>query len=88
MLKSHKFVEYHRGPNMSRIPVGGDVAGMIAGVGIVIGAWIGLPDYRWFWIASGLGGGIVGGCLYFWHRRKASADELTMIDLHSPRPPR
>ena len=74
----------HRHPGITyhKLPVGGDVGGMIAGVGIVIGAWIGLPDYRWFWIASGIGGVMIGVSLYIWHKR--SKPEVGKLSIRPP----
>ena len=42
----------HPGINASKMPVGGDVAGLIIVVSIVAIALIGLPSSRWFLGAS------------------------------------
>ena len=87
MSKPGTFGQYHAGP-FGKIPERATTFGVLFAAAFIFLGWVGLPDYRWFWIASGIGGIIVGGGLYLWHKRKVSADELTMIDLHSPRPPR
>ncbi len=42
----------HPGINISKIPVGGGVAGMLAALSIVVIGLIGLPITRWFLGAS------------------------------------
>lgn len=42
----------HPGINISRIPVGGGVAGLMAAVIVIVIALIGLPATRWFLAAS------------------------------------
>ena len=42
----------HPGINISKIPVGGGVAGMLAALSIIIIGIIGLPITRWFLGAS------------------------------------
>jgi hypothetical protein len=42
----------HPGINISKIPVGGGVAGMLAAVSVIIIGLIGLPVTRWFLGAS------------------------------------
>jgi len=42
----------HPGINVSKIPVGGGVAGMLAALSVVIIGLIGLPVTRWFLAAS------------------------------------
>ena len=49
----------HPGINISKIPVGGGVAGMLAAASIVIIGLIGLPVTRWF-----LGGSLAAGALF------------------------
>lgn len=49
----------HPGINISKIPVGGGVAGMLAAGSIIIIGLIGLPVTRWF-----LGGSLVVGGLF------------------------
>jgi hypothetical protein len=65
--------EYHPGP-FGKIPARASVFGVLFAVGFIVLAWIGLPDYRWFWIASGIGGVIVGVGLYLWHKRTPKDD--------------
>lgn len=55
----------HPGINISKIPVGGGVAGLIIAVGIVIIALIGLPPTRWF-LAGSLAAGAVVALIRMW----------------------
>jgi hypothetical protein len=54
----------HPGINISKIPVGGGVAGMLAALSIIIIGLIGLPVTRWF-----LGASLVAGALFALVRR-------------------
>jgi hypothetical protein len=47
----------HPGINISNIPVGGNMAGMLAALSVVIIGLIGLPVTRWFLGASLVAGG-------------------------------
>jgi len=67
MIRSGKFADYHPGP-FGKIPARASIFGVLFAAGFIVLAWIGLPEYRWFWIASGIGGAIVGVSLYFWHK--------------------
>lgn len=58
----------HPGINISKIPVGGGVAGMLAAVSIIIIGLIGLPITRWFLGGSLIVGG-VAALLRRWIRR-------------------
>jgi hypothetical protein len=73
MNKSAEAADYHPGP-FGKIPARATVFGVVFAATFVALAWIGLPDYRWFWIASGIGGAIVGIGLYLWHKRPAKDD--------------
>jgi len=84
MTKSGKFADYHPGP-FGKIPARASVFGVLFAAAFVFLGWIGLPDYRWFWIASGIGGVAVAAALYLWHRHTPPNDDLS---LRSPRPPR
>jgi hypothetical protein len=72
MIRSGKFADYH--PGFGKIPARASIFGVLFAAGFIVLAWIGLPDYRWFWIASGIGGAIVGVSLYFWHKRPPKDD--------------
>jgi hypothetical protein len=73
MIKSVKFADYHPGP-FGKIPARASILGVLFAAGFILLAWIGLPEYRWFWIGSGIGGAIVGVSLYFWHKRPPKDD--------------
>jgi hypothetical protein len=47
----------HPGINISKIPVGGGVAGLLAALSVVVIGLIGLPITRWFLGASLVAGG-------------------------------
>ena len=49
----------HPGINISKIPVGGGVAGLMIAVSILVIAFIGLPATRWFLVGSLALGGVV-----------------------------
>jgi hypothetical protein len=53
--------------NLSSIPVGGDVAGLIFAVGSVSIVMLGLPQLRWFFLAAVAGGLLIAGVLAVWH---------------------
>jgi hypothetical protein len=53
--------------NLSRIPVGGNIGGLIfmaGSMGILVA---GLPGWRWFFGAAVLGGVLTAGIVYAWH---------------------
>jgi len=54
----------HPGINVSKIPVGGGVAGMLAALSVIIIGLIGLPITRWF-----LGASLAAGLLIALVRR-------------------
>ncbi len=54
----------HPGINISKIPVGGGIAGMLAAMSIIIIGLIGVPLTRWF-----LGGSLVVGAIIALVRR-------------------
>ena len=54
--------------NLSRIPVGGGVAGLMIAVTIVVIGLIGLPPIRWF-LAANLALGVVIALLRRWTNR-------------------
>lgn len=59
--------DVHPGINISKIPVGGGVAGVLIAASIIILGVIGLPIARWFLIGS-LGLGAVMALLLRWLR--------------------
>jgi hypothetical protein len=52
LKRVHTVDDAHPGINISKIPVGGSVAGLMIAVSIVIIGLIGLPPTRWFLGAS------------------------------------
>ncbi len=58
--------------NMSRVRVGGDIAGLIAVVGCVVVIVTGVPPLKWFLAAALLCGAICAFGLSMWHRRHPS----------------
>ncbi len=53
--------------NLSSIPVGGDIAGLIFAVGSVSIVMLGLPQLRWFFFAAVGSGLLIAGALAAWH---------------------
>jgi hypothetical protein len=54
--------------NMSAIPVGGDVGGLIFVVGSLVIVVLGLPDVRWFVLGSMASGAALAASLFVWRR--------------------
>ena len=61
----------HPGINISKIPVGGGVAGLMVALSIVIIGLIGVPLTRWF-----LGASLVSGAVMALIRRRTARDRL------------
>jgi hypothetical protein len=58
--------------NLSRIPVGGNIGGLIfmaGSMGILVA---GLPGWRWFFGAAVVGGFLTAGIVYAWHALRPS----------------
>ena len=55
--------------NLSAIPVGGDVGGMLFACGALIIMIVGLPAMRWFAVASMLCGLLSAAALVLYHRK-------------------
>ncbi len=72
-------MDWHEGPNISKIPVKG-IMGAVFTVGIVFMALVGLPHLRQFALISVPIGVIVGVVLYLWHKRKP----VEFIDIDPP----
>ncbi len=72
-------MDWHEGPNISKIPVKG-VMGAVFTIGIVLMFLAGVPHARLFVLISVPLGVIVGIVLYLWHKRKPV--EYTDIDPH------
>jgi hypothetical protein len=74
-------MDWHEGPNISKIPVKG-VMGAVFTVGIVLMFLVGVPHARLFVLITVPLGVVVGIVLYLWHKRKPV--EYTDIDPHDP----
>ena len=59
--------------NMSSVPVAGDIGGLFFVVGAVIIVLLGLPDVRWFVLASVVVGGAMAAGLFAWRSSHASS---------------
>lgn len=59
--------------NMSSVPVAGDIGGLFFVVGAVIIVLLGLPDVRWFVLASVVVGAAMAGSLFVWRSSHASS---------------
>ena len=55
--------------NISRVRVGGDVAGAIAVIGSVVVIIAGIPPLKWFLAGALACGAVCAFALSFWHRR-------------------
>jgi hypothetical protein len=55
--------------SISRVRVGGDVAGAIAVIGSVIVILAGVPPLKWFFAGALAWGAVCAFALSFWHRR-------------------
>jgi hypothetical protein len=58
--------------NLSAIPVGGNVGGLIFAVGSIVIVILGLPELRWFSLAAVVTGLLVAGGLFAWRRAHPS----------------
>jgi hypothetical protein len=59
--------------NLSRIPVGGDVAGLIFAAGSVAVVIIGVPGMAWYFVSSLLCAALLAWALVTWRARTAIA---------------
>jgi hypothetical protein len=59
--------------NLSRIPVGGDIAGLFFAVGGVAVVIIGVPDMAWYFVTSLVCAGLLAWALVARHNRSATA---------------
>jgi hypothetical protein len=59
--------------NMSSVPVAGDIGGLFFVVGAVIIVLLGLPDVRWFVLASVVVGAAMAGGLFAWRSSHTSS---------------
>ena len=52
--------------NLSSIPVAGDIGGLLFVIGAIVTVLLGLPDIRWFVLASVVAGAVLAGGLFAW----------------------
>jgi hypothetical protein len=57
--------------NLSAIPVGGDVGGLLFVIGAIVTVLLGLPDIRWFVLGSVIAGAVLAGGLFVWRSFRA-----------------
>ena len=58
--------------NLSSIPVAGDIGGLLFVIGAIITVLLGLPDIRWFVLASVVVGAVFAGGLFLWRSSRSS----------------
>jgi hypothetical protein len=61
--------------NLSRIPVGGDVAGLMFAVGAVVIVIVGVPDMAWYFVSA-----LACGTLFAWAMFAARAARVRRLD--------
>jgi hypothetical protein len=59
--------------NLSSIPVAGDIGGLLFVVAAIITVLLGLPDLRWFVLASVVVGAVLAGGLFVWRSSRSTA---------------
>jgi hypothetical protein len=59
--------------NLSSIPVAGDIAGLLFVIGAIITVLLGLPDIRWFVLASVVVGAVLASGLFKWRSSRSTA---------------
>jgi hypothetical protein len=59
--------------NLSSIPVAGDIGGLLFVIGAIITVLLGLPDIRWFVLASVVVGAVLAGGLFLWRSSRTSS---------------
>jgi hypothetical protein len=68
--------------NLSSIPVAGDIGGLLFVIGAIVTVLLGLPDIRWFVLASVVVGAVLAGGLFLWRSARTS----TVVPVNSIRP--
>jgi hypothetical protein len=58
--------------NLSSIPVAGDIGGLLFVIGAIITVLLGLPDIRWFVLASVVVGAVLAGGLFLWRSTRTT----------------
>jgi hypothetical protein len=59
--------------NLSRIPVNGDIAGLLFAAGSVVVVIVGVPDMAWYFVTSLVCAGLLAWALVARHDRTATA---------------
>ncbi len=59
--------------NLSSIPVAGDIGGLLFVIGAIITVLLGLPDIRWFVLASVVVGAVLAGGLFLWRSTRSTS---------------
>jgi MFS family permease len=59
--------------NLSSIPVAGDFGGLLFVIGAIVTVLLGLPDIRWFVLASVVVGAVLAGGLFVWRSSHTSS---------------
>jgi hypothetical protein len=54
--------------NLSRIPVGGDAAGLMFAAGSVVIVIVGVPNMAWYFVTSLVCAGLLAWALFTWRR--------------------
>jgi hypothetical protein len=65
--------------NLSSIPVAGDIGGLLFVIGAIVTVLLGLPDLRWFVLASVIVGAVLAGGLFLWR----SSRSTTLVPINS-----
>lgn len=66
--------------NMSSIPVGGDIGGFFFVVAALMIVLLGLPDVRWFVLASAVTAALFAYGVFTWRSRHASTTFTSIVD--------
>jgi hypothetical protein len=59
--------------NFSRVPVGGNIGGLIFMAGSMAILVSGLPSWRWFFLVAVVGGLLTAGLVFAWHTARPSS---------------
>ena len=65
--------------NMSSIPVAGDIGGLFFVIGAIAIVLLGLPDVRWFVLASTIVAGVLAAGLFMWRSKHAGSRFLSVM---------
>jgi len=65
--------------NMSSIPVGGDIGGLFFVIGAIAIVLLGLPDVRWFVLASTIVAGVLAFGLFTWRSKHSGSRFMSVL---------